>query len=118
VLGRYVELVRTREDVIPELVGGATLEEVEVSIEQSRTAFERLLTRLQLAAPASTAILEQSPETATTSQPAKTKSEAEAKPGRGIPAGGATRRSREELLAEEALRLNPTAKILLGLESK
>lgn len=107
VLGRYVGLMRDRSDVVPEMIGGETLDEVDASLAQSRAAFERLASRF---APSSAANGD-APNSKTSSskvQPANPTS---------IPAGGAARQSSSDLLAMGARQLSPFEKIRLGLEN-
>lgn len=130
VLGRYIELLRQREDVIPEMVGGATLDEVDTSLLFSQAAFERVVSRITSAAAdkvdLTDGVAERAAPVAGGAGMAGQKWPSMGGPRvvqgatfyKGVPVGGAMRRGRDELLAEEASRLDPIGKILLGLESK
>lgn len=107
VLGRYIQMVRDRVDVLPEMIGGETLSAVDATLAQSRAAFERLASRL---APSSAA-------NGNEPNNKNTQANTEAVKPANIPAGGAARRSSSELLAEGGRQLSPFEKIRLGLDS-
>ena len=112
VLGRYVGLLKAREDVVPEMVGGATLEEVDASLAQSRAAFERLAERLKVGTVTKAqSALEDSGSVAESNSSTVVPSVAK----RSIPAGGSARRGSEEILAEAGRKMSPLEKIRLGL---
>lgn len=108
VLGRYVGLLRERTDVVPEMLDGASLEEVDRSLARSRAAFEKLAQRLGQGS---------ATEGVAPKNELADGGGLQLSPRVKVPAGGAARRSGAELLTEEARRLSPVEKIRLGLES-